>query len=264
MLKSSSAVKTHQDTFYLTILKITMKSKKYWGMLAALSLLSAPVAAEGIEEDFQTWGVFVATGSLGVIHPDLKNFKYWIEGQGRFGDDTSRFSQGMVRNGLGYVLNEKTSIWLGHAWVPTSLPFASRKAFDENRIWQQLLWSDKFSFGTLTSRTRFEQRFFSDLPRSEDTGYRFRQFVKLTLPLPAISPTFGLAFYDELFINLNNTDSGLRSGFALNRGFVGVYQRLNQHTVFEVGYLNQFINTKDNPRADLMQHILAVQLFMNF
>jgi len=241
-----------------------LKPIKYWPMLVTMSLLSAPAVAEEIEEDFQTWGVFVATGSLGVIHPEWKNFKYWVEGQGRFGNDTSRFSQGMVRNGLGYAVNDKTSIWLGHAWVPTGRPFATRKTFDENRIWQQLLWSDKFSFGTLTSRTRFEQRFFSDLPRSEDTGYRFRQFVKLTIPLPALSPAFGLAFYDEFFVNLNNTDSGLRSGFALNRGFAGVFYRLNQHTVFEIGYLNQFINTKKNPRPDLMQHIMAVQLFMNF
>ncbi|MCC7135460.1 MAG: DUF2490 domain-containing protein [Nitrosomonas sp.] len=241
-----------------------LKSIKYWPVLATLGLLSTSAAAENIEEDFQTWGVFVATGSFGAINPDWKNFKYWVEGQGRFGNDTSRFSQGMVRNGLGYAVNDKTSVWLGHAWVPTSLPFAARKAFDEHRIWQQLLWSDKFSFGTLTSRTRLEQRFFSGLPRSEDTGYRFRQFIKLSIPLPSISPAFGLAFYDELFINLNNTDSGLRDGFALNRGFAGVFYRLNQHTVFEIGYLNQFINTKKNPRSDLMQHILAVQLFMNF
>src|SRR5690606_10327008 len=124
--------------------------------------------------------------------------------------------------------------------------------------------SDKFAFGTLSNRTRFEQRFFSGISGSDDVAYRFRHLVKLAIPLPAISPAFGLAFYDEIFLNMNNTDSGLRSGFAINRGFAGVSYRLDQHTVFELGYLNQFINTKDNPRPDRMQHILAVQLFMNF
>lgn len=232
--------------------------------LAIFGSLSAPATAQGIDEDFQTWGVFVATGSLGMLNPDWQRFKFWIEGQGRFGDDTSRFSQGMVRNGLGYTLDDKTSIWLGHAWVPTSKPFTAGKAFDENRIWQQLLRSDKFAFGTLTNRARFEQRFFSGISGADDVAHRFRHFIKLAIPLPAISPAFGLAFYDEIFFNLNNTDSGLRSGFAINRGFAGVSYRLDQHTVLELGYLNQFINTKDNPRPDRMQHILAVQLFMNF
>ena len=64
-------------------------------------------------EDFQTWGNVTATGSLGVINPDLQKMKYWLEGQGRFGNDTSQFSQGMLRAGLGYAVAEKVSVWLG-------------------------------------------------------------------------------------------------------------------------------------------------------
>ncbi|MEI7796479.1 MAG: DUF2490 domain-containing protein [Methylococcaceae bacterium] len=130
-------------------------------------------------EDFQTWGNVTATGSLGVVNPELKNMKYWVEGQGRFGNDTSQFSQGMVRAGLGYAVMDKVSIWLGYAFVPTEEPF-TKKPFDEHRIWQQLLWSDKFADITLTSRTRLEQRF---IPTGSDVGWRFRQMFKASVPL---------------------------------------------------------------------------------
>jgi hypothetical protein len=50
--------------------------------------------------------------------------------------------------------------------VPTEEPF-TKKPFDEHRIWQQLLWSDKFADITLTSRSRLEQRF---IPTGSDVG----------------------------------------------------------------------------------------------
>ncbi|WP_218141658.1 DUF2490 domain-containing protein [Nitrosomonas sp. Nm51] len=50
------------------------------------------------------------------------------------------------------------------------------------RIWQQLLWSDKFSFGNPQSRTRLEQRFFN-IPGSTDVQHCFRQLFKLGIPI---------------------------------------------------------------------------------
>ena len=89
-------------------------------------ILSSPAVAERTVEDFQTWGNITATGSLSAINPKLK---WWLEGQGRFGNDSSRFSQGIIRPGVGYALNEKTTVWLGYAWIPTSLPFAGQSPF---------------------------------------------------------------------------------------------------------------------------------------
>lgn len=222
--------------------------------------LSNPVAAENTVDDFQTWGAIIATGNFS---PDSR-LKWWLEGQGRFGNDSSRFSQGIIRPGVGYALNEKTSIWLGYAWIPTSRPFAGQGQFNEHRIWQQLLWSNAYSFGTITSRTRTEQRFF-DIQGSTDVGHRFRQMFKISVPMPSISPKVSFVAFEEIFINLTPVhDLGRKSGFNQNRIFAGVAYKFNKVATGEIGYLNQIFNRPNSSRPDQMQHVLAVNLLLNF
>ncbi len=226
-------------------------------ILFLLAILFSEVNSAGTLQDFQTWGNITATGSLGVFDPSLKNFKYWLEGQGRFGLNTSAFSQVMLRTGLGYQLNDQTSIWLGYAWVPTDEPFA-KVAFDENRIWQQLLWSDKFSFGTLTSRSRLEQRF---IPTGSQVGWRFRQMFKVSIPMP-FAPSFSFVASDEYFANLNKTNYGADDGFDQNRAFAGIGYNFDKNIKTEVGYMNQYIRRANNP--DRMDNILSVNLYLNY
>ena len=225
--------------------------------LFVLALALMGTAQAKTLEDFQTWGNITAIGSLDIVGPRLKNFKYWLEGQGRFGLDTSDFSQGMLRTGLGYQLNKQSSIWLGYAWIPTDEPFISA-AFDEHRIWQQFLWSDTFSFGTLTSRSRLEQRF---QPTGSQVGWRFRQMFKLSVPLP-FAPDFSLVASDEYFANINKTNYGADDGFDQNRVFAGFGYNLNKNIKTELGYMNQYIRRAN--RADLMDHILSVNLYLNY
>jgi len=237
--------------------------KKINILIASLVLgliLSSPIAAESTVEDFQTWGNLTATGTLSTINPKLK---WWLEGQGRFGNDTSRFSQGIIRPGVGYALNEKTTVWLGYAWIPTNRPFAGNSPFNEHRIWQQLLWANTYSFGTITSRTRMEQRFF-DIQGSTDVAHRFRQMFKLSVPMPSVSPNMSFVVLDEIFVNLNDIDTGARAGYNQNRVFAGLAYKFNKVATGEIGYLNQHFNRPDNLRPDQMQHILAVNLFLNY
>ncbi|MGZ8226397.1 MAG: DUF2490 domain-containing protein [Methylococcaceae bacterium] len=224
------------------------------------ALLSAAVKAE-TAEDFQTWGNITAIGSLAVVNPDWKNYRYWLEGQGRFGNDTSRFSQGMMRAGLGYSFldtdADQLSLWFGYAWVPTDEPFATT-AFDEHRIWQQLLWNTKFPFGTMTSRSRLEQRF---LETGSDVGWRYRQLLKLSVPMP-FAPAFSLVASDEYFANINETDWGADNGFDQNRVFAGIGYNFDKHIKTELGYMNQYINKPIGP--DRMSNILSVNLYLNY
>lgn len=221
--------------------------------------LSNPVVADDTVEDFQVWGNVTATGTFSA-NP---KYKWWLEGQGRFGNDSSRFSQGIIRPGVGYVLNEKTSVWVGYAWIPTSFPFAGQSPFNEHRVWQQLLWSNPYSFGTITSRTRMEQRTF-DIQGSKDVGHRFRQFIKWTIPMPSVSPKVSFVLLDEIFINLNDIDTGAKAGFNQNRAFAGFAYKLNKVATAEIGYMNQYFSRPSSPRPDQMQHLLAVNLFLNF
>ena len=222
-------------------------------------MLSSHVAAEKTVQDFQSWGMILATGNF----TPTSRFKWWMEGHGRFGDDSSRFSQGIIRPGVGYAVNDQTSLWVGYAWIPTDKPFAGGDRFNEHRIWQQLLWSNSYSFGTVTARTRTEQRFF-DIPGSSDVGYRFRQFFKWSIPMPFISSKTSFILQDEVFVNLNDTEIGIRAGFNQNRFFTGLAYKFNKIVTGELGYLNQYFNRPDNPRPDQMQHILQANLFLNF
>jgi len=220
------------------------------------------VCAENATEDFYTWAGFEMTGGLPANNPYLKNFRYKLFMQGRFGDDSTRFTQGLIRSGVGYAFSEKVTAWLGYDWIPTSRPLALQP-FNDHAIWQQLSLRDNYSFITVISRTRFEQHFF-DIPGSSDAAYLFRQMFKFSMPMPFVSPRVGFVVWNEIFANLNSTDAGTRSGFNQNRAFAGVSYPINKNQSLEVGYMNQYINRPHNPRPDQMLHVLSVTLLLNF
>ena len=226
--------------------------------LSGLLLSSPSLVAKDIN-DFQTWGSAIATGSLESFNPGLKNFKYWAEFQARFGDDSSRLSQVMVRPGIGYQINKNSSAWLGYGWIPTDEPF-TKTPFNERRLWQQFLWKDQYSFGSFSSRTRFEQRW---APRvGDDTAFRLRQMLKVSSPL-SNAPAYSLVASDEYFLNLNDTDWAPKSGFDQNRLFLGIGYNFDKQTKTEIGYMNQYINRSNNP-VNLNDHILSINFFFDY
>ena len=91
---------------------------------------------------------------------------------------------------------------------------------------------------------------------------RPRQFFKDAYALRG-NPNVSLVGYEELFFGLNDTDWGARNGFDRNRLFLGVGWRLGQsgHSM-EIGYLNQYTDAASG--NDLMEHILSLNVFMNY
>lgn len=250
-----------------------LKKIKNYILLAALGLLLCnPVVADQTVEDFEFWGNITALGNFGFLNPqnpDLKKFRWWMEGQGRFGDDASRFSQSLVRPGLGYAITDKVVVWAGYAWAPTCQPLNRVGCFDEHRIWQQVTWADNFSFGRLSARSRFEERFFNHqapIPGNDDVAYRFRQLVKLAVPMPAVDPNLSFIVQSELFIAMNTVDNPgfISRGYDQNRAFVGLGYKVNQYATVELGYMNQFINRPHSARPDQMMHNFVANLFLNF
>ncbi len=243
-------------------------------LLAAFGLVfSNPVAAEATTDDFEAWGALFTQGSFGFVNPnnpDLKKFRWWMEGQGRFGNNVSQFSQSLIRPGLGYAITDKIVVWAGYAWAPTCEPLNRVGCFDEHRIWQQVTWADNFSFGRLSARSRFEERFFNHqapIPGSNDVAYRFRQLVKLAVPMPAIDPNLSFIVQSELFIAMTTMDSNpgfISNGFDQNRGFVGLAYKVNQYATVELGYMNQYINRPHSARPDQMMHNIVAHVFLNF
>lgn len=206
-------------------------------------------------QDFQTWTNITANGSFGLLDPSLKDFRFWMEGQGRFGNDSTTLSQGMIRPGIGYSLSNTASVWLGYAFIPTMAPFTAND-FNENRIWQQFLWTPQTPLGPLTSRTRFEQRFAN----APDVAYRFRQLFRLAYPLD-FAPGFMLVGWEEYFVNINSTGT-FKAGFDQNRVFVGIGYNVDDNIRTEIGYMNQYIN-KD-ATDDFISHVLSMNLFLNY
>lgn len=243
--------------------------------LAILSLtLNRPVAADRTVEDFQVWGNITALGNFGSLNPnnpDLKKFRWWMEGQGRFGNDATQFTQSLIRPGLGYAITDKIVVWAGYAWAPTAEPLTLNTGhpFNEHRIWQQVTWADNFSFGRLSARSRFEQRFFdhnAPISGDDDVAHRFRQLVKLAVPITPIDPNLTFIVQSELFIAMNTVGNPgfISRGYDQNRAFAGLGYKINQYATVELGYMNQFINRPNSARPDQMMHNFVANLFLNF
>ncbi|KTD29900.1 Protein of uncharacterised function (DUF2490) [Legionella israelensis] len=206
--------------------------------------------------DFQTWLNLTTTGHFDRESRDFGRFKYWLEGQERVGENSSRFSQTLGRIGLGYTISDNISFWLGYAWIYTGEPFTTQP-FHENRVWEQLLWSTSIKRFTFISRTRMEQRF---LANGTKTAYRARQLVKLIKPLE-IAPNYSIVSSDEIFWHKNNFIGRNGQGFDQNRFFIGFAYQFSPVLSTEVGYMNQYIRRFGAP--NFLTNILSVNFFIN-
>lgn len=221
----------------------------------SLMPLALPTASAEVQEDFRLWGNVTARGNFGPIDPELKRWRWWMEVQPRSRESGKEMDQLLIRPGIGYALTDRSTLWIGYAHV-TNYP-AVGDEIEENRLWQQYVWSGPTFLGAFTSRTRFEQRWQDN---GSDTGGRFRQFFKFNWPF-SFHPAASFVAWDEMFVHLNTTDWGARQGFDQNRGFAGLGYRWQPQILTEIGYLNQYINTAN---TDRMNHILSLNLFLDF
>jgi hypothetical protein len=224
--------------------------------IAVLLIFAPTLQAQYV--DSGTWFGGYATGKLPRSMNNANgSWRVWMDGQLRFGDDSSRFSQGLVRPGIGYSLNKAWSLWAGYAYVRTDQPYALKPS-TENRIWEQVNWQHLVGSTDLSSRTRLEQRFNS---AGTGTGVRLREMGKLIQPLGA-KKIWLVAMSDEMFVNLNSTNFGARSGADRNRAFIGPGINLGRTIRTEVGYMNQYIFNNNGP--DRVDNIFSVNAFWNF
>ena len=218
-------------------------------LLAPSSSSAEPSEAGGL------WLLGLGQGDLGAVHPELEKARWWLDVQGRWREENRSLDAVLVRPGLGWAVTERIAFFAGYAWITTDR--ADRSSFDEHRAWQQLLWRLPVEGFSLQSRTRLEQRVID-----RELGWRLREFVKATLPLTEDRRLF-LSGYDELFIDLDDTDWGQRAGFRQNRAFAGLGWRLDEKrgVTLEGGYLNQWISRRGRDRVN---HILSLNLFLDF
>lgn len=223
-------------------------------MFVLLAGLLCQASAEAqSNSDGGTWFATFGRGQLA----DDPNWKWWFDGHLRFVEDANGFTQSIVRPGVGYTFEDNLTAWAGYGWIRDEP--ATSSGFDENRFWQQLTWTVPCECTTIGFRPRFEQRL---LETGDDTGLRFRQLVSWRQPIDC-EKKYSFVVWDEIFVHLNDTDWGARSGFDQNRAFIGfgVKQDANSPCRVEFGYLNQHINRRGP--TNLTNHLLSVNLYYN-
>ena len=228
-------------------------------MLAALCAFAVPRPAHAeLEHDGAGWMMLFAQGDFGGVSPKLSRVVGFLDLQARFSGAANGYGESIVRPAIGWAFTDTLSAYLGYGWIHNSLSGAPDT--DEHRIFQQLTLGPTFHSITWQSRTRLEQRF---LNTGDDVGWRFREFVKATWPIPG-TKRLALAAFDEVFIACNDTDWGAAAGFDQNRFFVGPQLRFGTEpgVVVELGYLNRF--RRREAADDAMDHIALLNVFLNF
>lgn len=226
-------------------------------LAVVLAVLQAAPSASARTDDEGGWIMLYGSGSLAPIREDLSPLLWWFDSQLRMRDDSNGYDQLLIRPGVGVDLGFGFSAWLGYLYVNEDPSSSSN--FDEHRAWQQLLWKMSLASFGFQSRTRLEQRFVDG---DGEAGWRFREFVKASYAFPS-ARRFGLAVYDEVFFDLNDTSEGADTGFAQNRFFIGPTMKLSDDgpATIEVGYLNQYIRRDGG--SDSVNHLVSLNLMFN-
>jgi hypothetical protein len=126
------------------------------GMLLALLLALAPRPAAAMEDRSSLWLVGTLDGMLGAGE-EFSPWRYRIRGQLRTFDAFDGTRQALVQSSIGRRLGGGFTFWGGYAFYQNNP--SSIGSSQENRIWQQLDWTDLgWDGGTLRTRTLLEQR----------------------------------------------------------------------------------------------------------
>lgn len=201
-------------------------------IVAAFAAIPSFSARAETIQDTQAWVNLTAIGSVSG------DIAYFAELQPRFGDGVSRRNQLLLRGAIGWKLSPSVTLYQGYAHVET--PVKKEPSFNEERSFQQLSWNiGKPLGGALSSRTRLEQRWRSD---GGDTGWRLREMLRYEHALSEDRQGPAALLWSELFVALNDTDWGARSGFDQLRTFVGVELPIGGASTAEIGYINQTID----------------------
>ncbi len=219
--------------------------------LILATLISCKNAIAETIEDGRYWFSLYTQGPL-----PKENFYWSLDIHPRWREEGRHFDTLILRPSLFYKISPKTSVWLGYDTIKNHPQ--SQASFQENRLWEQVMHQfEPFSGLTLTVRTRFEQR---DREDYSDIAHRLRQMVRATTP-SSIHQQLSWVVWDELFINLNQTDWGVMRGTDQNRLFLGANWKFDDLSNLEVGYINQYVNGKTIDREN---HILSSTIRFNF
>ena len=220
---------------------------------AGLLLVLAARADAQTLTDERVWFTFSAQGRL---WSDSSKWRLTFESFVRSREGVDQLDTASVRPILSYTIDKHSSVGGGVGFAPT-FPVVGGEIM-EYRWFEQYVFTTTAGGGTLSARSRFEQRF---IEKNDGVDNRFREQVRYSHPIKAGSKT-SLIGYDELFVHLNETRRYPQGGVDQNRLFAGMGQTFNSRVRIELGYLNQF--TPGHIAPDRMNHVLSGTLQITY
>lgn len=158
----------------------------------------------------------------------------------------------LLRTGIGYNLTKNNNnILIGYGFINSQNYIKNtdkKTGVNEHRIYQQFITRQNIGRIKVQHRYRLEQRWIDGL----DFKLRFRYFMALNLPLnnpDMIDKTFYLSSYNEIFLNHKG------NVFDRNRLYGGIGFKLNKMARFELGYMNQFLNSGNRDQINIITFI---------
>jgi len=179
----------------------------------------------------------------------LKLSKKWVimtDGSYRRKDSFNSTAQYLLRIGAGYRLSPDVSVASGYA----NLGFykSEKVRLRENRTYQELVLTQKFSKFNLKHRFRIEERFFNTTSNSEIAGqktfnFRFRYGFQASIPVLKLSSTdpgkkLLLQLGDEIMINAGHDI--IYNVFDQNRVLIGPMIQFDDSFAVSLIYNHQF------------------------
>jgi hypothetical protein len=167
-----------------------------------------------------------------------------LEVQNRLSDWGDDWQQLLVRPGINYRWSDQLSASVGWAFVRTypygDLPVA--EAFDEHRIWEQVLFKHTWLDLEWQHRLRLEQRWIEENSGTNWRGEnRIRYLLRTTIPVTQDKKVY-VVLWDELFFNFGgNVDA---NEFDQNRAFIGIGWKLSDSLRLEAGFMEQTLHRR--------------------
>ena len=191
-------------------------------------LFLVPIMSYSQEDKVGNWLMYFGTNRISdnfSIHAEIQFRNYTIT--------PNNVEQLLLRVGLNYHFSEKAIATAGYAYIPSYVYESEQNSqeFEEHRIWQQFILTNKVGRIKFEHRYRVEQRWVNQDYKNR-LRYRLMLFVPLNKPVIEKGTLF-LGFYDEIFINIKE------SFFDRNRLYGALGYQINKDISIQTGILHQ-------------------------
>ena len=205
--------------------------KKYILIIAAILISYNGFTQETGEKKLGAWYTFVGS------HKISNKVSITTLGQLRLYKAADNFQLGLAWASVNYKFNPKLTGSFGYMRLKIDKTFeelAEENYINENRLFEQIIFTDKIGKVNIKHRYMLEHRFL-DLGSKTDFQQRMRYRLQFIIPL---SKKIFINAFDEIILNLQG------NLFSQNRLSGALGYKFNKNLNLQMGYLKQSFQTK--------------------